>query len=282
MLKIKNLLVVLLITVVILVIYFGSSNEVVERAPIIPSKVQASNTDAAPKLDPLLNIEQDLPMTDSQAEELSLISVQGLLDKGIDLFPFDEHEILVLRKYLTNYTVSDEEIPTWFRVFAQMVFLEGGEKNPNSMLSAKVDNNWIGGNVYNQDIQHWEDISANGDVIATGVLASFYRDAKKFPKAEYYSQKLLVNVINKDLVLQDLINAAYMQNEKRAAAYAWYGKNNNIDLSRRVVRKRSRELMNKYSEQDITHELAELNSMFEDLQVNYANPEPTDLKHIFN
>ncbi|MBL4630121.1 MAG: hypothetical protein JKY14_02845, partial [Paraglaciecola sp.] len=85
MLKIKSLLVVLLITGVILAIYFGFSNEVVERAPIIPSKVQASNADAAIEAAPLLNIEQDLTMTDSQPEELSLISVQDLLDKGEDL-----------------------------------------------------------------------------------------------------------------------------------------------------------------------------------------------------
>lgn len=188
MLKIKSLLVVLLITIVILAIYFGFSSEVIERAPIIPSKVQASNADAAIEADPLLNIEQDLSMTDSQAEELSLISVQGLLDREIDLSPFDEYEILVLRKYFTNFTVSDEEIPTWFRVLAQMIFLQGGEKNPMSMLSAKVDNNWIGGNVYNQDIQYWEDISANGDVIATGVLASFYRDAKNFLKQNIISR----------------------------------------------------------------------------------------------
>jgi hypothetical protein len=282
MLKIKSLLVVLLITGVILAIYFGFSNEVVERAPIIPSKVQASNADAAIEAEPLLNIEQDLTMTDSQAEELSLISVQDLLDKEEDLSPFDEYEILVLRKYLTNYTVSDEEIPTWFRVFAQSVFLQGGEKNPNSMLSAKVDNNWIGVNAYNHDIQHWEDISANGDVIATGVLASFYRDAKKFPKAESHFQKLLVNVVNKDSVLEDLINAAYMQNEKRAAAYAWYGTNNNIDLSKSVVRKRFNELTNKYSEQEIASELREVNNIFEDLHVNYANPELINLNDIFN
>ena len=73
-----------------------------------------------------------------------------------------------------------------------------------------------------------------------------------------------------------------MQNDKRAAAYAWYGKNNDIDLSKRGGCKRFNELTNKYSEQEIASELEELNSLFEDLQVNYANPELTELKDIFN
>jgi hypothetical protein len=111
--------------------------------------------------------------------------VQHLLGKGLDLSPFNESEILLLRKYNKNdMEVPDEEIPTWFRVFVQIVFLQGGEKNPQSMLSEKVDNNWVDANAYNQDIQHWENISAEGDVISTGVLAAFYRDAKKFSKAE--------------------------------------------------------------------------------------------------
>ena len=279
----------LLIAVLILTVYFGTSegvieNKAIELSPVIVSKKPDANADAVFQADSLSNNdeEQHLTLRNSQEEE-HLLSVQHLLDKGLDLSPFDESEILLLRKY-NNFDkeVPDEDIPAWFRVFAQIVFLQGGEKNPMSMLSEKVDNNWVSGNVYNQDIQHWEDISANGDVIATGVLASFYRDAKKYPKAESHYQKLLVNVVNKDSVLEDLINAAYMQNEKRAAAYAWYGKNNDIDLSKRAGRKRLNELTNKYSEQAIASELEELNSLFEDLQVNYANPELTELKEIFN
>jgi hypothetical protein len=121
-----------------------------------------------------------LTVSNSQEEE-HLLSVQHLLNNGLDLSPFDEYEILLLRKYNNNdKEVPDEDIPVWFKMFTQIVFLQGGEKNPQSMLSEKVDNNWVGANAYNQDIQHWENISAEGDVIATGVLAAFYRDAKKF------------------------------------------------------------------------------------------------------
>jgi hypothetical protein len=289
MLKIKSLLMLLLTAVLILTVYFGTSegvieNKAIELSPVISSNESVANADTVFQADSLSNNdeEQSASVSNSQ-EEQQLISVQHLLDKGLDLSPFDESEILLLRKYnSSDKEVPDEYIPAWFRVFAQIVFLQGGEKNPMSMLSEKVDNNWISGNAYNQDIQHWEDISANGDVIATGVLASFYRDAKKYPKAEYHFQKLLVNVVNKDSALENLIDAAYMQNEKRAAAYAWYGKNNDIDLSKRAVRKRFNELTNKYSEQEIASELEELNSLFEDLQVNYANPELTELRDIFN
>jgi len=279
--NVKILLALLLVTVVILVINVGIDDEIVkakavERAPVIPSKVQASNADAAPETDLLLNIEQDLAM----AEEQPLVSVQHLLDEGLDISPFDENEILVLRKFLTNNTVSDEDISTWFRVFAQIVLLQGGEKNPKGMLSEKVDNNWIGGNAYNHEIQHWENISADGDVIATGVLASFYRNIGKLSKTEHYYQKLLVNVANKSSTLDFLIRNADMQNEKRAAAYAWYGKNNDIDLSRRNAI-RFDELINKYNEQAIASELEEVNLIFESLQVNYANSELTNLKDIF-
>ena len=278
----------LLIAVLISAVYFSTSdglieNKAIELRTVISSNEPDANADAVFQADYSTSDKaQGLTVSNSREEE-HLLSVQHLLNKGLDLSPFDEYEILLLRKY-NNYDkeVPDEDIPAWFRVFAQIVFLQGGEKNPQSMLSEKVDNNWVGANAYNQDIQHWENISANGDVIATGVLASFYRDAKKFPKAEYHFQKLLVNVVNKDSALENLINAAYMQNEKRAAAYAWYGKNNDIDLSKRVVRKRFNELTNKYSEQEIATELEEVNSIFEDLQVNYANPELTELKDIFN
>lgn len=279
----------LLIAVLIMTVYFGTSegvieNKAIELSPVTSSNEPDANEDVVFQADSLSNNnkEQSASVSNSQ-EEQQLISVQHLLDKGLDLSPFDESEILLLRKY-NNFDkeVPDEDIPAWFRVFAQIVFLQGGEKNPQSMLSEKVDNNWVSGNVYNQDIQHWEDISANGDVIATGVLAAFYRDAKKFSKAEYYYQKFLVNVVNKDSVLSSLINATYMQNEKRAAAYAWYGTNNDIDLNTYGSGQRFHELIIEYSEQEIATELEAVNSLFEDLQVNYANPELTELKDIFN
>jgi tetratricopeptide (TPR) repeat protein len=140
----------------------------------------------------------------------------------------------------------------------------------------------VGVNAYNHDIQHWENISANGDVIATGVLASFYRNIGKHPQAEVYYQKLLVNVTDKSSTLNKLINASYMQNEKKAAAYAWFGRNNDIDPKKYSSGERFHELINKYSEQEIVTELEDVNSLFEVLQVNYANPELTDLNDIFN
>jgi hypothetical protein len=119
-------------------------------------------------------------------------------------------------------------------------------------------------------------------VIATGVLAGFYRDTWKWSKAEYYFQKLIVNVTDKTSPLDDLINISYMQNKRKSAAYAWYGRNNDIDLNTYGSGKRFYELINTYSEQQIATELEEVNSLFEDLQVNYVNPELTELKDIFN
>ena len=288
MLKIKSLLMLLLIAVLILTVYFGTSDGVIEDKaielrPVIVSKEPDANADAVFQADSSTSDKaQGLTVSDSQLEEQQLVSVQHLLDKGLDLSPFDEFEILVLRKFMTNNTVPDEDIPTWFSVFAQISLLQGGEKSPKGILSEKVDNNWVGVNAYNQDIQHWENISAEGDVIATGVLAAFYRDAKKFSKAEQYYQKFLVNITDKTSPLDDLINISYMQNKRKSAAYAWYGRNNDIDLNTYGSGERFHELINKYSEQEIATELEEVNSLFEDLQVNYANPELTELKDIFN
>jgi hypothetical protein len=288
MLKIKSLLMLLLIAVLILTVYFGTSDGVIEDKaielrPVIVSKEPDANADAVFQADSSTSDKaQGLTISNSQEEE-HLLSVQHLLNKGLDLSPFNENEILLLRKYNNNdKEVPDEEIPAWFRVFVQIVFLQGGEKNPQSMLSEKVDNNWVGVNAYNQDIQHWENISAEGDVIATGVLAAFYRDTWKWSKAEQYYQKFLVNITDKRTSLDSLINASYMQNEKKAAAYAWYGRNNDIESYKYGSGERFHELINKYSEQEIATELEEVNSLFEDLQVNYANPKQTELKDIFN
>lgn len=288
MLKIKSLLMLLLIAVLILTVYFGTSDGVIEDKaielrPVIVSKEPDANADAVFQAGSSTSDKaQGLTVSDSQEEE-HLLSVQHLLNKGLDLSPFNENEILLLRKYNNNdKEVPDEEIPAWFRVFVQIVFLQGGEKNPQSMLSEKVDNNWVGANAYNQDIQHWENISAEGDVIATGVLAAFYRDAKKFSKAEQYYQKFLVNITDKRTSLDNLIRVSYMQDEKKAAAYAWYGRNNDIESYKYGSGERFHELINKYSEQEIATELEEVNSIFEGLQVNYANPELTELKDIFN
>jgi predicted outer membrane protein len=73
-----------------------------------------------------------------------------------------------------------------------------------------------------------------------------------------------------------------MQDKRKSAAYAWYGRNNDIDLITYGSGKRFHELINEYSEQEIATELEEVNSLFEYLQVNYANPELTDLNDIFN
>ena len=179
----------LLIAALILTVYFGTSigleDKAIKLRPVISSNEPSANADAVFQADSSISDKsQSLNVSNSQEEE-HLLSVQHLLGKGLDLSPFNESEILLLRKYNKNdMEVPDEEIPTWFRVFVQIVFLQGGEKNPQSMLSEKVDNNWVGANAYNQDIQHWENISAEGDVISTGVLAAFYRDAKKFSKAE--------------------------------------------------------------------------------------------------
>jgi len=288
MLKIKSLLMLLLIAVLILTVYFGTSDGVIEDIaielrPVIVSKEPDANADAVFQADSSTSDKaKGLTVSNSQEEE-HLLSVQHLLNKGLDLSPFNENEILLLRKYNNNdKEVPDEEIPAWFRVFVQIVFLQGGEKNPQSMLSEKVDNNWVGVNAYNQNIQHWENISAEGDVIATGVLAAFYRDTWKWSKAEYYFQKLIVNVTDKTSPLDDLINISYMQNKRKSAAYARYGRNNDIDLNTYGSGKRFHELINKYSEQEIATELEEVNSLFEGLRVNYANPEPTNLDDIFN
>jgi hypothetical protein len=288
MLKIKRLLMLLLIAVLILIVYFGISDGVIEDkaielSPVISLNESDANTDAVFQADLSTSDKaQGLTVSNSREDE-HLLRVQHLLDKGLDLSPFNENEILLLRKYNNNdKEVPDEEIPAWFRVFVQIVFLQSGEKNPQSMLSEKVDNNWVGANASNQDIQHWENISADGDVIATGVLAGFYRDTWKWSKAEYYFQKLIVNVTDKTSPLDDLINISYMQNKRKSAAYAWYGRNNDIDLNTYGSGKRFHELINTYSEQQIATELEEVNSLFEDLQVNYSNPELTELKDIFN
>jgi hypothetical protein len=255
MLKIKRLLMLLLIAVLVSAVYFGTSDELIENkaielSPVISSNEPDANADAVFQADLSTSDKaQSLTVSNSQEEE-HLLSVQHLLNKGLDLSPFNENEILLLRKYNNNdKEVPDEEIPAWFRVFVQIVFLQGGEKNPQSMLSEKVDNNWVGANAYNQDIQHWENISAEGDVIATGVLAGFYRDTWKWSKGEYYFQKLIVNVTDKTSPLDDLINISYMQDEKKAAAYAWYGRNNDIESYKYGSGKRFYELINTYSEQ---------------------------------
>jgi hypothetical protein len=255
MLKIKRLLMLLLIAVLILIVYFGISDGVIEDkaielSPVISLNESDANTDAVFQADLSTSDKaQGLTVSNSREDE-HLLRVQHLLDKGLDLSPFNENEILLLRKYNNNdKEVPDEEIPAWFRVFVQIVFLQSGEKNPQSMLSEKVDNNWVGANASNQDIQHWENISADGDVIATGVLAGFYRDTWKWSKAEYYFQKLIVNVTDKTSPLDDLINISYMQNKRKSAAYAWYGRNNDIDLNTYGSGKRFYELINTYSEQ---------------------------------
>jgi hypothetical protein len=283
MIKTKSLLMLLLIAVLISAVYFGTSDGLIENKAIELRPVISSNADAVFQANSSTSDKiQSLTVSNSQ-EEKHLLRVQHLLDKGLDLSPFDEYEILLLRKYNNNdKEVPDEDIPAWFKMFTQIVFLQGGEKNPQSMLSDKVDNNWVGANAYNQDIQHWENISAEGDVIATGVLAGFYRDTWKWSKAEYYFQKLIVNITDKTSPLDDLINITYMQNKRKSAAYAWYGRNNDIDLITYGSGKRFHELINEYSEQEIATELEEVNSLFEDLQVNYANPELTDLNDIFN
>jgi hypothetical protein len=273
----------LLIAVLISAVYFGTSDGLIENKAIELRPVISSNADAVFQANSSTSDKtQSLTVSNSQEEE-HLLRVQHLLDKGLDLSPFDEYEILLLRKYNNNdKEVPDEDIPAWFKMFTQIVFLQGGEKNPQSMLSEKVDNNWVAANAFNQDIQHWENISAEGDVIATGVLAAFYRDAKKFSKAEHYYQHFLVNITDKRTSLDNLIRVSYMQDEKKAAAYAWYGRNNDIESYKYGSGERFHELINKYSKQEIAAELDEVNSLFEDLQVNYANPELTDLNDIFN
>jgi hypothetical protein len=149
MLKIKCLPMLLLIAVLILIVYFGTSNGVIEDkaielSPVISLNESDANTDAVFQADLSTSDKaQDLTVSNSREDE-HLLWVQHLLDKGLDLSPFNENEILLLRKYNNNdKEVPDEKIPPWFRVFVQIVFLQGGENNPQSMLSEKVDNNWV-------------------------------------------------------------------------------------------------------------------------------------------
>jgi hypothetical protein len=147
MLKTKKLLMLLLIAVLILAVYFCTSDGLIEHkaielSPVISSNEPYANADAVFQADPSTSDkQQSLTVSNSQIEELQLVSAQHLLDEGIDLSSFSEYEILVLRKFLTNKTVPDEDIPTWFRVFAQITLLEGGEKNSKGILSEKVDDN---------------------------------------------------------------------------------------------------------------------------------------------
>lgn len=292
MLKIGSLVFLLLISGLIIAIYLTNYSGSLNREPIglnpesiVNESIANNNTRSYENLVPVddLNIDQNLTQTIRKEEKQRLVTEQFLVnEKNLDLSPFNEQEILVLRKYMTHYTVSDEEIPIWFRIFSELVFLQGGEKRPDSLLSENVDNNWIAANAYNHDIQHWEDISSDGDVLATAVLAIFYEAASKFPEAENYYQKLFVNVSDKSFILHNLINTAFEQDDRKAAAYAWHGQNQDIGLSKYTSLSRSKELRQKYSEHELATELIELNSTFEYLKINYANSELVELGKLIN
>jgi len=72
----------------------------------------------------------------------------------------------------------------------------------------------------------------------------------------------LVNITDKRTPLANLIRVSYMQNEKKAAACACYGRNNDIESYKYGSGERFHELINKYSEQEIAAELEEVNSLF--------------------
>lgn len=274
-------------------VYFVATNgfakrQRIEQRPVVIANELTEKSDAEHQTELSTNsdIELNANSQNTNEEEQHLVSVQYLIEeKKLNISVFNEKEILVLRKYMTDFTVPDEDIDTWFGVFSYLVFLDGGEKRPDSLLSEKVDNNWVAANAYNHDIKHWEDISAEGDVIATGVLAYFYETSSKFSKAEYYFQKLFVNAKNKRMILQNLVTTSFEHSDKKAAAYVWYGIQNSIDIPKSVIvkdRKNVEELLNQYSEKEIAVELEMIERTFENLHVNYANSETTNLKDIFN
>lgn len=292
MLRTKTVLKLVAMALLCIAIYFAATNGLVERQaielkPVFVPNETSDHSDVGHQTQLQANNDIELnASTPTVAENQRLVSVQYLIDEfGFDISGFDEKEISVLRKFMTDFTVPDEDIVTCFRVFSFLVFLDGGEKRRDSLLSQNVDNNWVAANAYNHDIQHWEEISAEGDVIATGVLAYFYEITAKFSKAEYYFQKLFVNVTNKDMILHNLVETSYKQSEKKAAAYAWYGVQNGIDIPKHVNvddRKRFDDLRNQYSKQEIAIELEKIERIFENLNFNYANSEMTNLENIFN
>ena len=201
---------------------------------------------------------------------------------GLDLSLYDNAEILALRKLVSNINIRDNELPILFKVFVGLSFIdtlypeyEGEVHLVDQFKSTGVD-------IYNTEIEYWESISNDGNVVATHTLANFYRIVQKLPEAEAFYQKLFVNVTNKMQTLQQLINCVGSYDGKRTAAYLWYAEERGIQLPEGTMNPAYLAYKEEYTKEDIKKEMQELKQNIEDLQVNYANAELTDLNDVYH